>query len=129
MTNRITFDFGNMFADRIGGHGLDRAAVEQAASALPGVDKALREKRPAQAWRDLPYQPKEVLDKIKAAGDQIRESFDTLVILGIGGSALGSKALLSACAGPYYQLMNKKEGACRAHIADIVQSQGIINCQ
>ena len=120
MTNRITFDFGNMFADRIGGHGLDRAAVEQAASALSDVDRALKEKRPAQAWRDLPYQPKEVLDKIKTAGDQIREDFDTLVILGIGGSALGSKALLSACAGPYYQLMDKKEGACRVLVEDNV---------
>ncbi|MBR5430051.1 MAG: glucose-6-phosphate isomerase [Firmicutes bacterium] len=120
MANRITFDFGNMFASRIGEHGVSEAELERAAAALPGVDQALREGRPAMAWRDLPYQPAAVLDRIKAAGDQIRGDFDTLVILGIGGSALGSKALLSACAGPFYKLMQGTEKGCRVLVEDNV---------
>lgn len=120
MTNRITFDFGNMFADRVGSHGLAADAVASSASVLPQVHKALLEKRPAMAWRDLPYQPAAVLDKIKAAGEEIRGSFDTLVILGIGGSALGSKALLSACAGPYYQLLRGTQKGCRVLVEDNV---------
>lgn len=120
MSNRITFDFSNMFASRVGEYGLDQNAVLQAAYRLPAVDQALKEKRSAMAWRDLPYQPAEVLDKIKTAGSYLREHFDTLVILGIGGSALGSKALLSACAGPYYRLTEKRPGACRVLVEDNV---------
>ena len=120
MSNRITFDFANMFTSRVGEHGLDQSAVLQAAAKLPAVDRALTEKRPAMAWRDLPYQPAAVLDKIKTAGSYLRENFDTLVILGIGGSALGSKALLSACAGPYYRLTEKRPGACRVLVEDNV---------
>ena len=34
MSNRITFDFANMFTSRVGEHGLDQNAVTQAASRL-----------------------------------------------------------------------------------------------
>lgn len=118
MANGISFDFNNMFAAQTGGHGLDPARVDQAAARLSLVDEALRKQRPAMAWRDLPYQRGEILDQVKAAGKYIADSFDTLVILGIGGSALGSKALLAACGSPFYQTAQKS--GCRVLVEDNV---------
>ena len=118
MTKGITFDFSNMLSAQVGEHGLEEAEVEQAARALPAVDQALREERPAMAWRDLPYQPAAVLDKVKEAGRFINENFDTLVVLGIGGSALGSKALLAACGSPFYK--QTQPSGCRVLVEDNV---------
>ena len=46
----------------------------------------------------LPYL-EDTLRKTKTRAEQLREKFDTLVVLGIGGSALGAKAIQQACCG------------------------------
>jgi glucose-6-phosphate isomerase len=46
----------------------------------------------------LPYL-EDTLRKTQSRAEQLREKFDTLVVLGIGGSALGAKAIQQACAG------------------------------
>ena len=46
-------------------------------------------------FRDLPQQT-EALERITALAREVRDEVDTLVVLGIGGSALGSRAILSA---------------------------------
>ena len=54
------------------------------------VDK-LNHKRKAgkTQWRDLPYIQKDVVKDILAAADEVRQKYETFVLLGIGGSALG----------------------------------------
>ena len=119
MTASITFDFNNMLASRVGPRGLEDQALAQAAQSVPGLHQALKDKRPAQAWRELPYQDRELLDKLQATGQHIRENFDYFVVLGIGGSALGSKALLAACGPAYYEQLLQKQG-CRLLVEDNV---------
>lgn len=46
----------------------------------------------------LPYL-EDTLRQTQSRAEQIRQKFDTLVVLGIGGSALGAKAIQQACGG------------------------------
>ncbi len=52
---------------------------------------------------DLPYQ--EGIGEIRRVADELRGSAHDLVILGIGGSALGGKALMAALGHPYHNLL------------------------
>jgi glucose-6-phosphate isomerase len=67
----------------------------------------------------LPYQEDAAL-KILEAAKQYKDQFDTLVVLGIGGSALGAKALLSSLKGPYFNYFpqDKREGFSRVFVCD-----------
>ncbi|MDO5713827.1 MAG: glucose-6-phosphate isomerase [Tissierellia bacterium] len=52
-------------------------------------------------WLDLPTRSKNDLEKIQKIGDKTKTLCDVLVVIGIGGSYLGAKALWDAL-GPYY---------------------------
>ena len=47
-------------------------------------------------WTELPYNQAEVVADINETAAAIREKFDAFVVLGIGGSALGTRALQKA---------------------------------
>ena len=103
MTDRLVLDYGNMLASRLDGRGIDPAALE---AAVPRFEKvhADIERRRAEgrlAFFDLPYE-KETVGHIRAFGDGPGQAFDTVVVLGIGGSALGATALRNALLAPYW---------------------------
>ena len=50
-------------------------------------------------WLDLPKQDEEHLKELKTVADEIKESGDLLICVGIGGSYLGSKAFIHALYG------------------------------
>ena len=54
-------------------------------------------------WLDLPYQH-EVHDRVLAYADEVAGRFRNVVVLGIGGSALGTIALQGALNSPYHNL-------------------------
>ena len=47
-------------------------------------------------WRDLPYDRCETVERIKKTAEYVRENFESFVVLGIGGSALGPIAVQQA---------------------------------
>ncbi len=54
-------------------------------------------------WRDLPTNyDKEEFDRIKTAAKRIRETSDVLVVIGIGGSYLGARAVIELLGGQYF---------------------------
>jgi len=59
-------------------------------------------------WLDLPtsYDQTEFA-RIKAAAANINAQADVLVVIGIGGSYLGARAVIEALGGPFYNDMNK----------------------
>lgn len=69
--------------------------------------KELVEERKAKKIRfqDLPYQD---ISHLKALHKEVSGKFDTLVVLGIGGSALGNTALGTALLHSYQQIKNPK---------------------
>jgi glucose-6-phosphate isomerase len=114
----LTIDYANCLSTRVGEHGLDPALLDPAGEAARGIAR-LTERLAASAntgwerWRGLWTDPmrREHLTAVKrivaakrgAPGTGAR--FENLVVLGIGGSALGNIALHSALNSPVYNLL------------------------
>ncbi len=98
---------------------------------LPQVEKArqsLARKRgkPSKmlAWTKLPYNQKTVVEDILATARRVRDNFDTFVVLGIGGSALGPIALHQAIKHLHYNdLPADKRGGPRFFVEDNVDPE------
>ena len=99
----IQFDETNLLADMVGkAHGVTRAEVERAQSkaqkALTGFRKLSDAGR--YGFPQLPFQGK-VIKAIARFAAEARGSFDTVCVVGIGGSALGAWALDCGLRGPH----------------------------
>lgn len=54
-------------------------------------------------WQELPFNyDKEELTRIKAAAERIRKQAEVFVVIGIGGSYLGARAVIEAVKGTYH---------------------------
>jgi len=61
-------------------------------------------------WADLPENyDKEEFVRIKAAAERIKANSDVVIVLGIGGSYLGARAVIEAVKGSLYNSRNKPE--------------------
>lgn len=100
----LTIDYANCFDDRVGSqHGLDAGSI---ASGSPSAKEAERltgllestKGTGWERWRGLPHDPmrREHVDAVKRVAKACAGKFDNMVVLGIGGSALGNIALQSA---------------------------------
>ncbi len=113
------FDFCNMTEKTVGEHGVTAAELSAAEETVARVHEGMCAGREKMAWRALPYDQEAVLPKIKETGRRINDSFENFVVLGIGGSALGSKALFSACKHlKYNELSREKRGGVRFYVED-----------
>lgn len=94
----VRLDVNGMMAQTIGPHGVDPKEVEGLAPRLSEVTHALKGRRSAGElpFYELPYQKDDVA-RVKHLAAEVRAEADTLVVLGIGGSALGTKTLMQAC--------------------------------
>ena len=73
-------------------------------------------------WIDLASDQDEVLDAIDAFVAEAAPRFDDLVVLGIGGSSLGSIAVLSALQHPARALQGAAGDGLRVHVVDNVDA-------
>ncbi|MCX5655699.1 MAG: glucose-6-phosphate isomerase [Planctomycetota bacterium] len=78
------------------------------------IVRVINKKRNETPWRDLPTKRQlSQLDAVLASARSKRGKFDDLVILGIGGSALGLTALKTALRPPYWNLLSPRlRGGC-----------------
>ncbi|MGQ0813127.1 MAG: glucose-6-phosphate isomerase [Gemmatimonadota bacterium] len=111
MNDRVLLDYGNMLTPRLNGRGLDPGilADNDFAALHAGVERA----RAAGAigFMKLPYE-RSVLAEILPFAERIGQAFDTVVVLGIGGSALGTLALQHALLEPHW---NELDDEARAY--------------
>ncbi len=99
---RIEFDETNLLASMAGEHGVtssevkahSRKAVEALRSFQASVEKGL------YGFPHLPFQT-QVAKEILRYADEVRGSYDTVCLVGIGGSALGAWAVDCAIRGPH----------------------------
>jgi glucose-6-phosphate isomerase len=107
----ILFDFNNMFSSSVGStHGVEEREVEALSAACEQAHRHLesvlgdRNTRIALSleWTQLPLQDDTTLAGIESMARAVREGFDNVLFLGIGGSYLGLKAAQDALAQPYY---------------------------
>ena len=100
MTDRIRLDFGSMLAPRLGGRGLDPDRLDATADRFREIhaDVNARREDGTLGFYDL-VQRSPMVEQIEAFADGPGQAFENVVILGIGGSALGTTALLHALRG------------------------------
>lgn len=117
----IRIDYTNVMASAVGE---ENGLADDELAALAG--RAGRIHRELQARRrkgdlpfyGLPYRTAEAGKVLRAAG-AVRREFDAMVVLGIGGSALGTTALFTALRPhTHNSLPAKKRGGVRLHVAD-----------
>jgi glucose-6-phosphate isomerase len=72
------------------------------------------------AFFDLPERlldrERPLLDRITAVGDRLAKEVDRVVVLGIGGSYMGARALFEACCHPYHNEISRKRRGGRPRI-------------
>lgn len=114
-------DFNNMTSAVIGEHGITPEEIAAAAKKIPAVHKGMCDKKAQMAWRSLPYNQAEIIASIKEDAKRINENYENFVVLGIGGSALGSKALFTGTKHTHYNSLPKeKRGGVRFFVEDNV---------
>ena len=98
----LRLDYGRMLQEGLDGeHGLTRAQLVELARRFPGVQAEVRARRAAGEYGffDLAEQGS-AIRSITQFANGVGQAFDHVLVLGIGGSALGARALLSALRAP-----------------------------
>ncbi len=117
----MKINFNNMMDRVVGPHGISQEEVNREAGKIGAVHREMSAKKEEMAWRRLPYNQEAVIEDIERTAKQINEQFENFVVLGIGGSALGSKALFSALKHTHYNsLPAEKRGGVRFFVEDNV---------
>ncbi len=125
----LTLDYANCLSDRVGdAHGLHAGSVaDPSPSARLGAEltSALSASRGTgwEKWRLLPHEPvrSEYSGAVKEIASRYEGKVDNLLVMGIGGSALGNIALQSALNPPTWNLLPDAErGGPRVFVVDNV---------
>ena len=100
----IRLDYNNMLAPRLGGdRGIDPARLDGLADRFREVHEDVQRRRDEGelGFFALP-EATEVIERIEALAQGVGQAFENIVVLGIGGSALGTIALRSAMLHPFW---------------------------
>lgn len=125
---RLRVDMNNMFDDYVGsGNGIAAGDVEALIPALKAAQKSLQAARGTGmlGWMTMPYEQEEIVADILDAAAEIQANFDTFVVLGIGGSALGPTAIQYALNHMRWNELpkEKRNGKPRLYVEDNVDPE------
>jgi glucose-6-phosphate isomerase len=100
----IVLNFANMMRKVIGANGLDEKAVDE----LKGRVREEHKEIAGRKWKELEFMdlPDRDPSETKKIAAQVRQESDTFLVLGIGGSALGPRAVLEGLR-PFHNLREK----------------------
>ncbi|MHC4624262.1 MAG: glucose-6-phosphate isomerase [Planctomycetota bacterium] len=110
--SQIRLYYKNVTAEIIGGeHGITAEQLEALAARTSPLIKKLNEERAAgkTPYRDLPYN-RQTPQQVKDLAAKLKGACENLVVLGIGGSALGNIALQTAL-NPYMHNLDETQRA------------------
>ena len=127
----ITLDFSNMVAERLGGGGVEAERLggdlaDRFRSAHESVESARHSGE--MGFFELPYDSVALRRALDLA-DRVEGRFENLVIIGIGGSALGARTLRDALLGPLWNERSNEEraGRPRMYILDNVDPGAVLD--
>ena len=106
----LSYDYANFLTPRVGPqHGLEPAMLERFAERFRTVYEAVEAQRRAGelGFFDLPYDDGTVR-QIEALANGVGQAFETVVVLGIGGSALGTRAIAEALLPPFWNELDEE---------------------
>ncbi|WP_434735185.1 glucose-6-phosphate isomerase [Clostridium sp.] len=91
---------------------LGKSEIEKLRPFVSAAHKMLKEKNGSGSdflgWIDLPVNyDREEFDRIKKAAEKIRSDSDVLIVIGIGGSYLGSRAAIEMLTHTFYNSISK----------------------
>jgi glucose-6-phosphate isomerase len=128
---RLKLDFNNMMTEYVGETGISQSEIATLEEQIEKAEKVMVEKRAngKMDWRDLPYNQAEVVKDIIEYVDGVKDEFDSFVVLGIGGSALGPIAVQQAINHPYYNELSKEKrgGYPKLYVADNVDPEKLVS--
>ncbi len=112
LTPMLRIDYANCLSSRVGDHGLEPDLLVPG-SELHAAAAALSRKLAStkgtgwERWRLLHEQPArdQHVNAVESIASRCRAEFENMVVLGIGGSALGNIALQAALNPPTYNLL------------------------
>jgi glucose-6-phosphate isomerase len=111
----IVYDYNNVLAEKLDSPiSITMEEINSYRERAAQIHQTLtaRRKKGELPFYDLPYQNQE-LDRINKLGDTVKkemgERFENLLVIGIGGSSLGSIALIKALTHPFYNLLPNEE--------------------
>ena len=109
----IKLDFNNISSQVIGEEGLDLAqSFNEYAPKIQEIitNLNMRKDKPGSwlQWMNLGYN-EETVWYVKEFAAMVDGRFDNVLVLGIGGSALGAQALSEALLKPYWNLLDKEQ--------------------
>jgi glucose-6-phosphate isomerase len=123
MTKGLRFDFSNVLVERCGADGIPKERMDAFAPTAEDAVKRMAAERAAgrRGFLDLPNATAERDACLKAA-KELAPTCDDLVVLGIGGSALGTIAVADAVLGPWWNALDAtaRGGRPRLHVLDNV---------
>lgn len=107
LNGKIILDYNDLMAAQIGpDFGLKQADLEALLPALGEVHSQIQTRQGAGAdflgFLDLPWQDTAQVQAIQERADHLATQSDLHLVLGIGGSYLGARALFSALCHPYH---------------------------
>jgi len=122
MQQQIKLYYKNATAEVIGAeHGVTKDQLKGLAEKTTLLIRRINEERKAgkTPYRDLPFNT-QIAPRVKELAGELKDSCENLVVLGIGGSALGNIALQTAL-NPYtYNLDDNKRAGPRLFVFDNV---------
>jgi glucose-6-phosphate isomerase len=129
MTDRLLLDYNNMLNVRLAGRGIDPAQLDEFAALCPILLTEIEQRRAAGelGFLDLPHE-KEIVAQIREFAGGMGQAFDTIVVLGIGGSALGATALRNALLRPFWNELDDeaREYYPRLYVLDNIDASTIV---
>lgn len=101
---KITLDYSNAM--------VDRREIKLLEGQILDAHEKIHKKTGAGfeflGWTDLPEKyDREEVERIKKAAQKIRKQSDVFVVIGIGGSYLGARAVIEALSHPFYNFLGK----------------------
>ncbi|MEG1810089.1 MAG: glucose-6-phosphate isomerase [Clostridia bacterium] len=121
---RISIDFNNMMAERIGQNGISMQDIESWKDRANTAARRMREKRATMKWRELPHNQQNITLQLLETADYVRDNFDNFVVLGIGGSALGPIAVHRALSHLLYnELPAQKRNGPKLYVEDNIDPE------
>jgi len=120
MSESIKFDYSNIMAEAIGKeHGISKQELARYKQILTKYKNELKNEFTEGGVRflGLPTQNKETAEVLEYAKRQ-QKKIDTFVVLGIGGSALGNTALITALCHPFHNLVATKTKVPKIFVLD-----------
>ncbi len=110
MSQRIVLDYNHMMSGALGGRGISESLLQQYAQRFKEIHAQVDEQRQrGEIGFYKLTEPGELLREIRNFADGIGQVFDTVVVLGIGGSALGTLALQHALLKPHWNELTDEQ--------------------